>query len=131
MKPHLLAPPFSRWPCRCRHRRRLPPPLLPMDRRWWSAPNRSPNLIATARAAYDASSPKNPNVRKNGGELRIAVENLHGLCGGELEMTLDGQLIGAVAGIPLTASQHGVRVVIRPRGAVCHEPSRSKSFAAR
>jgi hypothetical protein len=70
-------------------------------------------------------------VRKNGGELRIAVENPHGLCGGVLEMTLDGQPIDAAAGIPLTAGQHGVRVVIRPRGAVRPEPSRSTSFAAR
>ena len=56
-------------------------------------------------------------VRKAGGEYRIVVENPDGLCGGALELSLDGESLDPAQGIPLREGAHRVRAVIRAKAA--------------
>jgi cyclic beta-1,2-glucan synthetase len=52
-------------------------------------------------------------VRRDGGELRIRVENPEGTGKGRLELSLDGAALDPAEGIPLTPGTHEVRAVFR------------------
>ena len=52
-------------------------------------------------------------VRKNGGEYRISIENPDRLSSGVLELTIDGVVVDAKAGILLQPGAHQVRAILR------------------